>query len=273
MTLQQRALTTSRLAASSVPFPDLDPSSVPEFVPPSPPKRLQTPKAESAKISRPRVYEKIRQAQKDLKTSNEGIPADVVENLRAHPLVKTAKKSRGYRFANFLKRLIHEGGDKIVLFSSHFLHVEYTRFITLCDQVKGLSLEKALLQLRWHQKPITKKFESALRKAIVKAKEDGLVLSKTYIADVYTESGAVISRYFQRRFIRGRGRYGATPQYVSATLAFTLQERDRPFRVRTSDPLEWIREKLRERQREWTPTVDEIYAEERSVKKIKPIYC
>lgn len=62
-----------------------------------------------------------------------------------------------------------------------FLHVEYTRFITLCDQVKGLSLDSALLQLRWHRKPITDKFLMALEEAMVKAHKNGLDLSKTYI--------------------------------------------------------------------------------------------
>ncbi len=62
-----------------------------------------------------------------------------------------------------------------------FLHVEYTRFITLCDQVKGLNLEAALLQLDWHRKPITQKFRLALEEAIVKAKNKGLDLKNTYI--------------------------------------------------------------------------------------------
>jgi hypothetical protein len=69
----------------------------------------------------------------------------------------------------------------VMRFEYQVLHVEYTRFITLMDQVKGLSLDDALVQLRFHRKPITRHFTRAFEEGIVKAKESGLDLERTFV--------------------------------------------------------------------------------------------
>ncbi|KAJ3189220.1 hypothetical protein HDU85_002845 [Gaertneriomyces sp. JEL0708] len=173
----------------------------------------------------------------------------------------------------FLERLRADGGDKIVGFKRNVLHVEHTRFLTLCDQIKGLSLDQALLQLRWHRKPITKKVEAALQEAIVKAKEAGFDLSKTYVADAYVKDSAILQMQMVKMYLRGRGRYGATPHPKSALLEITLQEREKPFAVRENDPLEWVREKLRDKQRQFTKSAEEVYAQTRSKRPVKEVYC
>ena len=53
----------------------------------------------------------------------------------------------------FLERLKADGGDKIQEFQFNYLHVDYTRFIPMCDQLKGLSLNDALLQTKWNNLP------------------------------------------------------------------------------------------------------------------------
>ena len=88
------------------------------------------------------------------------------------PLTKTYKK--------FLTRLA-EPSEKISIHHTNHLHIEYTRFIKLIDQVKGLHVDDALLQLSWHRKPITQKFMQSLESVLIKAKNEGLCLSKLYI--------------------------------------------------------------------------------------------
>ncbi|KAJ1529085.1 hypothetical protein HK405_002278, partial [Cladochytrium tenue] len=111
------------------------------------------------------------------------------------------------RYGAFLERLRADGGDKIVRFRQNVLHAHYTRFVPLISQVKGLPLDDAILQLRWLRKNVSARMQKALANAIVKAKDEGLDLSKTYVADVFAaENGAVLSREFARRFVRGRGR-------------------------------------------------------------------
>ena len=38
-----------------------------------------------------------------------------------------------------------------------FIHIDYTRFIEPCGEIKGLSLNDALLQLEWNSKMISHK--------------------------------------------------------------------------------------------------------------------
>ncbi|KAJ3059968.1 hypothetical protein HK102_009734, partial [Quaeritorhiza haematococci] len=183
---------------------------------------------------------------------------------------KTSRDS----YQAFLDRLIADGGDRVCQFKSNVVHVEYTRFISLCDQVKGLTLEKAFLQLRWHRKPITQRFMKVLTESMVKAKElHGLDLSKTYIADVYVHKSAILPRLLVKKYLRGRGRYGATPHPKTCLLHVTLQERTKPFVKRERDPLEWIRERLREAQRPHCKAPDQVYEELRIKRPIKAVYC
>ncbi|KAJ3005143.1 hypothetical protein HKX48_000846, partial [Thoreauomyces humboldtii] len=173
----------------------------------------------------------------------------------------------------FLTRLIASGGDKIVTFRRNVLHTDHTRFLTLCDQVKGLTVDQALLQIRWERKPVTGKMVDAIEEALVKAKEEGLDLTRTYIADAYVKkNAAILQSHLVKRYLRGRGRYGATPHPVSTLLELTLQERDAPFPVRENDPLEWVRDRLRQRQKPFVKTAEEIYTEKRERRKVKEIF-
>ncbi|KAH6565850.1 hypothetical protein BASA50_000071 [Batrachochytrium salamandrivorans] len=174
---------------------------------------------------------------------------------------------------NFLKRLSADGGDKILRLQYSFVHVEYTRFIELCSNLKGLSLNDALLQLAWHQRPITKRMMEAIEACIVHAKEEGYDLNRTYICDILSkENAAILSDGLKKKFLRGRGRYGSTPHIKSALLKFVLQERDRPFQTRLDDPLEWIRVRLRKRYAEFTPNAEAVYARCRTERPVKPVH-
>lgn len=142
-----------------------------------------TPTTPSTISSRPNVYGRIK---KLLVDENYTIDRDVsVEHLEAIRRAKESYKNDARvaalnngivhddantntnavegGFANkksfkaFVERLKNDGGDKIIFFRKNFIHVEYTRFIALCDQVKGLTLDQALQQIQWNQKPITKK--------------------------------------------------------------------------------------------------------------------
>lgn len=146
----------------------------------------------------PGIYRQIREHLSDPSaTDHINAPQPISEQLDAirraqdavakgsYPLLQpnsTSKKARKPYHA-FLERLKADGGDKIITFKRNYLHTEYTRFLPLCDQVKGLTLDQALLQIRWLRKPITKKMEDALKEAIVKAKEQNLDLSKTYVGE------------------------------------------------------------------------------------------
>lgn len=76
-----------------------------------------------------------------------------------------------------------------------------------------------------------------------------------------------------KRYLRGRGRYGATPHPITTLLEITLQERDKPFAMRTKDPLEWVRDRLRERQKPFVKSAEELYIETRKKRPIKEVYC
>jgi hypothetical protein len=86
------------------------------------------------------------------------------------------------------------------------------------------------------------------------------------------ENGAVLSKSLQKRYIRGRGRYGSTPHAKTCLLELTLQERDKPFDRKLQDPLEWIRARLRDRMRPWTKSPEEIYETIKSKRSTKVIH-
>ena len=87
------------------------------------------------------------------------------------------------------------------------------------------------------------------------------------------KKGAVLSTNMQKRYIKGRGRYGATPHVNASLVKLILQERDKPFLMRESDPLEWVRERLRQRQEPWVKNVDEVYEKARANRPIKAVHC
>ena len=92
-------------------------------------------------------------------------------------------------------------------------------------------------------------------------------------ADAYVSAdGAILSQRLKKLYIRGRGRYGAIPHPKTALLSLLLQEREKPFESRVNDELEYLRERLRDAQKEWVPTPEEIYAQKRAARPFKEIH-
>ena len=56
----------------------------------------------------------------------------------------------------------------------------------MLEDLKGLSLQQALLHMRWYQKPTAAKVNDALKEAIIQAKEEGFDLQKTYIGWLFS---------------------------------------------------------------------------------------
>ncbi|KAI8617484.1 hypothetical protein BC830DRAFT_1113196 [Chytriomyces sp. MP71] len=173
------------------------------------------------------------------------------------------------------RRLAADGGDKIITVRSNVLHTMHSRFVPLLSELRGLSLQDALNSLAWHRKRISRKVSDALEQAMVKAKyESNFNLEQTYVADAFIKAdGAVLSSQFKRRFLRGRGRYGATQHPITGMLEITLQERDRPFKRRAADPLEWIRTRFRSRVAGGSRKVMDVYEKAASKKVVKDVYC
>lgn len=173
--------------------------------------------------------------------------------------------------SEFISRISSHG--PILNFTRSVLHVSSSRFSKISDELKGLTLDKAFLQLRWNRRNVDDILNSFLTECLVKAKESGFDLDKTYIADLYANpKGCIFSQNFKRKYIRGRGRYGATPTPISTSLEIMLQERQEPFARKENDPLEPIKNKLREKQRPWVKSIDEIYKDFRCKRPIKIIY-
>lgn len=173
--------------------------------------------------------------------------------------------------SEFIARISSQG--PIMSFKRTVLHVSSSRFTGLSNELKGLTLDKAFLQLKWNRRNIDEVMNSTLTECLVKAKESGFNLDKTYIADVYANpKGALFSKNLIRKYVRGRGRYGATPTPLSTNLEIMLQEREVPFSLKQNDPLEPIKDKLREKQRQWVKSVHEIYSDFRIKRPIKKIY-
>jgi hypothetical protein len=158
------------------------------------------------------------------------------------------------------------------MFSRNFVHVEYSRFIRPFGEIKGLSLDDALRHLNWDQSKITLRVKEALTEFIIKAKESGFDLQKTFIADAYVKNGTGLSKRFVKKYLKGRGRYGSTPHPKTAKIQIIFQQREKEFQKRLEDPLEWIRKRLRDRKRSTTKTANQIYIEKRQSRPLKVIY-
>jgi hypothetical protein len=91
-------------------------------------------------------------------------------------------------YRGFLNRLVADGGEKIIKLETTLLHLEYSRFIKICSDIKGLSLNDALLELAWNQKQTSKRAQDSLKEFIIVAKESGFDLEKTFvgIANLYS---------------------------------------------------------------------------------------
>lgn len=61
------------------------------------------------------------------------------------------------------------------------LHIRPARFFKLLEEIKGLTLDEALIQLRFHRDLVGSRYLGLLTESIIKAKEAGFDLAKTYI--------------------------------------------------------------------------------------------
>lgn len=90
----------------------------------------------------------------------------------------------------------------------------------------------------------------------------GISLFITILAHAFIkESAHGLSQRFIKAYVKGRGRYGATPHPKLARLEIILQERlNGGFKKREEeDPLEWIRVRLRNAQKNIVPGPEELY--------------
>ncbi|KAJ3252060.1 hypothetical protein HK103_001862 [Boothiomyces macroporosus] len=136
----------------------------------------------------PRVYEKIKNILETDGPVNPNAAAhieQIKQSIKSEPepiqveegdINLNAKWGKG-----FLYRLEKDGGSKILKTFKNFVHIEHTRFIQPLGDIKGLSLDDALLQLSWNQHRISHKLKETLNEVIVRAKEEGFDLKKTYI--------------------------------------------------------------------------------------------
>jgi hypothetical protein len=207
---------------------------------------------------------------------------DVVENgyifpiLKPFPDVLPREREDHLRKmqVEFMEKLRQDGGDKIYEYETHVLHIKPERFYPVFEAVKGLRLDDALLQLRWHQKTVGLKYQSILEELIVVAKEMDYDLNKTYIAHSrINKSTDGFSKTMLNEYIKGRGRYGATPHPITTTLNIVIQERDKPFEFRVNDPLEWLRVRLRQTQTPHCPNALQVYDKLRTSRPLKAVYC
>lgn len=182
---------------------------------------------------------------------------------------------------DFLTRLRQDGGDRILRVKQTFFHIKHVRFIPICMQLKGLTLNQALLQLSWNSKTSAKKYGRILEESIIAAKESGFDLKKTYIgkdkciilAESIAKDGGKVSQQLKSRYLRGRGRYGSTMFPEISTVDIILQERSQPFRMKSEDPLEWVRDKLRDSQRNFVNDAEQVYALRRKARPVKTVYA
>ena len=75
-----------------------------------------------------------------------------------------------------------------------------------------------------------------------------------------------------KSYIRGRGRYGATPHPRSALITLLIQERDKPFASKVQDPMEKLKQELRLKQIPWVRDPESLYEYKRSQRPLKQIY-
>jgi hypothetical protein len=61
------------------------------------------------------------------------------------------------------------------------------------------------------------------------------------------ENGGIYNKVMEKKLLFGRARYGSSPHFKSTLLKFTFQQREKAFVKREGDPLEWVRERMREK--------------------------
>jgi hypothetical protein len=87
------------------------------------------------------------------------------------------------------------------------------------------------------------------------------------------ENDAILSEKLVKQYFRGRGRYGAIPHGKSALLTLVLQQRDKPFQKKAQDPLEPLKDILRDKKKDWVPHDPiQIVEQAKSRRPSKPLY-
>ena len=101
-----------------------------------------------------------------------------------------------------------------------------------------------------------------------------MLVLQIYTADAYIKKDeGSLSNVMIKKYLKGRGRYGATPHAKVALFSVVLQERSRPFDFRLADPLEPIKARLRARQVPFTKTATELYQQSRIRRPVKALFC
>ena len=88
-------------------------------------------------------------------------------------------------------------------------------------------------------------------------------MEKTYVADAHAEPRAPLSQVLEKKYLRGRGRYGSSPHPKVNTVHLVLQEREKPLIQSVHQP--WLDRK--------SIQLEQVYEIKRSQRPIKPIHC
>lgn len=175
----------------------------------------------------------------------------------------------------FIEKLNNENeNSKLVHFSFNVFHIKPRRLYKQMDDIKGLSLRDAFLQIAWNKGEVSELIRKNLVNALIKAKLSGMDLNKTYVAYMRPHGPAVLQSEISVNHLKGRGRYGATEQPHSAVVRVILQERETPFEIILKDPLYEIKQNLREKRAGNTicdPNI--IYEKHADVAPVKAIYA
>jgi hypothetical protein len=84
-------------------------------------------------------------------------------------------------YSQMMERLKADGGDRVLEGEFNILHFKHSALQPVLNEIQGLSLKDALLQLRWHQNPVGKKVLQLVHEVIYHAGASGYDLDKTFI--------------------------------------------------------------------------------------------
>ncbi|TPX47425.1 hypothetical protein SeLEV6574_g02691 [Synchytrium endobioticum] len=175
----------------------------------------------------------------------------------------------------FEERLRADGGARVRRVRAVLVHVPAARVLAVTDGLKGLTLDQALAQLRWGGAPVGSvagMVAGKLGEAVLVLGDAGWALRDTYVAHVVlSSSGAWLGAAHAETYVKGRGRYGATPHPLITNMEVVYQQRAAPFASRVADASEWIRERLRRQVK--GPSAEELYVAMRDKRPVKSVYC
>lgn len=113
-----------------------------------------------------------------------------------------------------------------------------------------------------------------LQESILIAKKQNFTLSKTYIAHCRADEGLEgFSMKFIRKSVRGIGKYGVAGLPVASRVKIVLQEREVGFEEREKDSLEYLRVIMRNGQKEFTETSDQVFLRMQKSRPELEIHC